>query len=110
MVAEDEQCVRCNGQNAVWAAPSPLWNKVMRGNDINGDTIFGDLVCVKCFIELAEKTGITGRWRLDIDPRPDDLVYVTPSGRVWDEQEWLWIDEDDTEAKAPSTGTASDLP
>lgn len=91
----DEWCRRCSGENCVWAAPSPLWNKVMRGNDINGDTQFSDLVCMKCFVELADKLGMTGQWRLTLNPLPDDLVYETPSGRAWDWDTWLWTDREE---------------
>ena len=85
-----EDCRKCGGPNVVWFAPSPLWNYVMRENDINGPVHYADLVCVRCFIELAIEKGIAGRWRLTVDPEPDGLVKVTPSGRVWDDSSNLW--------------------
>lgn len=89
---DTEACRRCGMRNRRWCAPSPLWNKVMRGNDINGDEEFG-IVCIECFITLAELHGINPkRWKLSCDPMPDDLVYETPSGRVWDDRYWLWRD------------------
>lgn len=90
----DETCRRCGGENITWFAPSPLWNFVMRGNDINGEPLHGDLVCLRCFVVLAEEAGIKGRWRLTADPEPDGLVYETPSGRIWDPERWQWVEEE----------------
>lgn len=89
--ADDERCRRCGGSNVVWAAPSPLWNLVMRGNDINGEPFHGDLVCMPCFVVLAHGLGHRGRWRLSLDPEPEGLIKVTPSGRAWDSERWLWV-------------------
>lgn len=89
-LGDDERCCRCDGENVVWSAPSPLWNLVMRGNDIDGDPKWGDLVCIRCFIVLAEEAGVRGRWRVSVDPEPEGLVKVTPSGRVWDERTYRW--------------------
>ncbi len=88
---ETEQCQRCGGLNLGWAAQSPLWNYVMRGNDINGDPRYGDLVCMACFVICAVEAGLPNHgWRLTLDPEPDGLIYETPSGRVWDEDQFLW--------------------
>lgn len=89
-LGEDERCGRCGGANVIWSAPSPLWNLVMRGNDINGESQYGDLVCMGCFVVLAEAAGVTGRWRLYVEPEPEGLVKTTPSGRIWDPGSWLW--------------------
>lgn len=87
-----EVCNRCGGENVTWSAPSPLWNIVMRGNDISGTPLWGDLVCMRCFAVLAHEAGLDGRWRLSLNPEPEGLVKETPSGRVWDADRWLWID------------------
>jgi len=88
-----ERCRRCHGPNVVWTAPSPLWNLVMRGNDIDGPIRFADLVCIQCFIELAEEAGVhPHRWRIYADPEPEGLVKTTPSGRIWDSSRWLWTE------------------
>jgi hypothetical protein len=91
-IAEHESCHRCGGSNITWFAPSPLWNLVMRGNDINGDALHDDLVCVPCFVFLAAEAGVEGVWRVSVDPEPDGLVKVTPSGRVWDEYANRWVE------------------
>jgi len=88
--AEHEDCCHCGGRNVTWFAPSPLWNLVMRGNDINGEPLYGDLVCMPCFVQLAADAGVEGIWRLSVDPEPEGLVKITPSGRVWDEEANLW--------------------
>lgn len=66
----------------------------MRGNNIDGEPIYDDLVCVKCFIELAEESGIGDglHWHLHLEPEPDFLIYETPSGRVWDPMQHLWVE------------------
>jgi hypothetical protein len=88
----EQNCVRCGGENVVWTTPSPLWNLIMRGNDINGESLFRDLVCMSCFIHLAEAAGVPiGQWRLMLTPEPPGLIKTTPSGRVWDERRWLWV-------------------
>ncbi len=89
----NEACHRCGGQNVSWSAQSPLWNYVMRNNDINGDAKFDDLVCIPCFIELAVDVGLPAHgWQLRLVPEPDGLIYETPSGRVWDEALFLWVE------------------
>lgn len=87
-----ETCHRCEGANVIWHAPSPLWNLVMRGNDINGAPLFDDLVCMPCFVVLAHEAGVEGIWRLSVDPEPDGLIKTTPSGRTWDADRNLWVD------------------
>ncbi len=91
---EAERCRRCGDPNVIWAAHSPLWNYVMRGNDINGEARYADLVCVACFINCAMEAGLpaTG-WRLTLVPEPEGLVYMTPSGRVWDDRQFLWVEK-----------------
>lgn len=83
-------CVRCGGTNPVWTAPSPLWNEVMRGGDINGREQYAGIVCPSCFANLGTEAGIAGGWRLIACDVHVELQTVTPSGRVWNEATWLW--------------------
>lgn len=92
MASDGERCRRCGQANVIWFAPSPLWNLVMRGNDIDGDPLFDDLVCMPCFVTLAGEAGVEGVWRLSVDPEPDGLIYVTPSGRTWNAKRNRWED------------------
>jgi hypothetical protein len=85
-----EQCRRCGANNPPWSAPSPLWNAVMRGGSINGDALYDDMVCASCFMILAEEQGAATLWRVSAEVVKVPLETVTPSGRVWDEQTWLW--------------------
>jgi len=87
-----EMCARCGGNNPSWSVPSPLWNAVMRGGSINGDALYHDMVCVKCFMQIAEEKGLARGWRLMATEVSAELETVTPSGRVWDERDWLWKD------------------
>src|SRR5690349_6553643 len=86
-------CRRCNGPNIIWSAPSPLWNAVMRGGSIAGADRYGGIVCPICFAQLAQQAGVTGRlWRLTSDDVRAELETDTPSGRLWDERAWLWVE------------------
>lgn len=85
----ETRCGRCFGPNRVWVAPSPLWNQVMRGGDINGAESCG-IVCPTCFMILAEQQGVAEFWRLSAERVHVGLQGVTPSGRVWNEQTWMW--------------------
>lgn len=53
----ERKCQRCHGQNVVWCAPSPLWNEVMRGDDINAPDRY-EVVCPTCFAVLANEQGV----------------------------------------------------
>lgn len=91
-----EDCRRCGGKNVVWSAASPLWNFVMRENDINGPIKYADLVCIPCFITLAIEKGLpVVGWRLTLVPEPEGLIYETPSGRVWDPEKFLWVKKEE---------------
>lgn len=96
VTATDEtHCHRCGGPNIVWSAPSPLWNEVMRGGSINGNEIHDGIVCPICFAVLAKERGIADLWKFFAGRVNVPLETVTPSGRVWDEQTWKWIDPAD---------------
>ena len=88
----EDTCGRCGGPNIAWAAPSPLWNEVMRGGDINGPWQWNEIICPTCFAVLAEKVGVAQQWRLTAEQVHVPLQTVTPSGRTWNEQTWLWDD------------------
>lgn len=83
-------CNRCGGHNVSWSAPSPLWNEVMRGGDINGPWQYGEIICMTCFAEIAARDGVASGWRLSADDVHVSLQTVTPSGRVWNEDAQLW--------------------
>lgn len=90
-------CRRCGGPNVrAWCAPSPLWNQVMRGGDINAADRFDGIVCPVCFAALAEEAGIAERWMFYAERVKVELAKVTPSGRVWNEKTWLWEEPDGT--------------
>lgn len=92
--AEDLErwCRRCGGLNAPWSAPSPLWNLVMRGNDITGDDDHAGIVCLVCFVLLAQQRAGARCWRLYPEQVDAELTTVTPSGRIWDADRWLWVE------------------
>lgn len=88
---DETYCHLCLGPNIVWCAPSPLWNEVMRGGDIDAPDLHDGIVCPVCFGTIAEKAGIAFRWRLDSPDVKVPLTTVTPSGRIWDDEEYLWM-------------------
>jgi len=85
-------CWRCGGPNVPWSAPSPLWNEVMRGGDINGSEIHNGIICPTCFAVLAQQAGIAELWRFHADRVLVPLQTVTPSGRTWNAGTWRWDD------------------
>ena len=87
-----ERCQRCGHENPPWSAPSPLWNAVMRGGSINGEEQHGGIVCAACFMVLAEKQGIASLFRVLAENVNVELETVTPSGRVWDDEQFRWLD------------------
>ena len=95
----EARCHRCGTPDSNdWSAPSPLWNEVMRGGSINGGPEpYCGVVCPTCFMVLAQRAGVASRWRLYADQVHRPLETVTPSGRVWNEQTWLF----DPAASAP---------
>mgnify|MGYP001595234074 FL=1 len=86
----EDYCHRCGGPNITWSAPSPLWNQVMRGGDINGVDKFNGIVCPICFVQLAEDAGVAELWQLTARRVHVPLQTITPTGRVWNEATWLW--------------------
>lgn len=101
----EASCGRCGGPNITWCAPSPLWNAVMRGGSIDGEEEYDGIVCPGCFAQLAEERGIAHRWRLTAEHITAELETVTPSGRIWDERAWLWVDP--PPAQTPQPGSRS---
>lgn len=95
-----EDCYRCGRTCAIWFAQSPLWNAVIRGGSIAGDPEFHDMVCASCFMELAEERGIATRFRVIAEEVTVELETVTPSGRVWDETRFLWVEATPTTNRA----------
>lgn len=83
-------CHRCGVGNVGWCAPSPLWNEVMRGGDITARDWYDGIVCPTCFARIAEGKGIAYHWKLTASKILVPLTLVTPSGRVWDDEAWLW--------------------
>lgn len=91
MNATEATCRRCGGPNVVWWVDSPLWNYVMRGDDINAAERFEGIVCPTCFAVLAEESGVGYVWRLVAALLAEKVTTVTPSGRVWDADTGLWV-------------------
>ena len=64
----------------------------MRGGDIDGAEPYDGIVCPGCFAILAEAAGIAKTWRLHAQDVSVELQTVTPSGRVWNNESWLFDD------------------
>lgn len=87
----EDYCHKCNGPNISWSAPSPLWNEVMRDGDIDGPVQYEEIICPTCFAFMAREKGIAEHFRFDASEVNVELKTVTPGGRVWDEEKWLWV-------------------
>jgi hypothetical protein len=64
----------------------------MRGGSIDGPPIWDDMVCLTCFVILAEEAGIAQHWTLNAQTVHVELETVTPSGRVWDEEQRIYVE------------------
>ncbi len=83
-------CGRCSGKNPLsWCAESPLWNEIMRNGDINNQDEY-DFICPNCFMQLGIDRGIANIFRITAPETLVDLKEVTPSGRLWDKESFLW--------------------
>lgn len=82
-------CDRCHCQHRVWAASSPLWNATIRGGCIDGEEEHAYL-CANCFMALAEDRGVASLFRLSAEIIAPTVQSVTPSGRVWNDQQFMW--------------------
>lgn len=103
----EDHCHRCGGPNITWAAPSPLWNEVMRGGDIEGRDLHDGIVCPTCFAVLAEKMGLANYWQFNAPCTTRELTMVTPSGRVWDAERWLWVEPSTADGPEQTDGPES---
>lgn len=90
MTHPEDICRRCDGPNVTWFAPSPLWNEVMRGGNINAADQYDGIICPTCFAVLAKDAGVAFVWRVDAVDVRRPLTTVTPSGRTWNPETWLW--------------------
>jgi hypothetical protein len=65
----------------------------MRDDDIDGPWQYSELICPQCFMLLAEeRIGHHMHWRLYAEKVGVPLKTVTPSGRTWNPDTWLWDD------------------
>lgn len=87
----ERRCSRCGGENPDWVTPSPVWNAVMRYNDMRNPELFNGFVCPNCFIRLASSRPTASEWRLYPMETHVELHFKTPDGRVWDPESWLWL-------------------
>lgn len=67
-------CEICNTDYPVWFAPNKLWNKVMRGGEVEKY----NFVCMDCFAREAEEQGIIPTaWRLTPENTRFDSAQTT---------------------------------
>lgn len=85
-------CERCGCNYHPWIAPSPLWNAIMREGSINGPWKGCELICPTCFIAEGEASGAATGWKVIARTVNVELETVTPSGRIWDDAQDLWVE------------------
>lgn len=84
----EDYCHRCGGPNVHWAAPSPLWNAVMRPDGPESPWLWQEIICPVCFAGLAQEAGVAFIWRLyAVDA---DVPQGASDGRIWNPDTWLW--------------------
>jgi hypothetical protein len=83
----------------------------MRNDDINGEWNYDEIICPTCFAVLAQHQDIAFDWRVYATTVKKELTTTTPSGRVWDESKWLWVEAtdpvDNTEHRANTSPVES---
>jgi len=62
----EDFCHRCGHQNVSWYIDSDAWNPVMRGGNVDGWE-WQEIICIPCFIELAEDHHGACAWRVARD-------------------------------------------
>ena len=62
----EDFCHRCGCQNVSWYIDSDAWNPVMRGGTVDGWE-WQEIICIPCFIELAEDHHGACAWRVARD-------------------------------------------
>ena len=72
-------CERCACDYNTWFAPDPLWNKVMRHPDGREASERYQFCCPRCFTYIAEKLGVCGIWKLDLETSTNPQAN-TPKG------------------------------
>lgn len=88
----EDWCHRCGGDNISWSAPSPLWNRIMRGDNVGGKEPWDGIICPTCFAVLTEQEGVGKMWLLFPQVVLAELKVVTPDGRAWNPDTWKWED------------------
>jgi len=64
----EEFCHRCGCPNVSWYVDSLVWNDVMRGGSPEGWGDWQEIICVPCFMELAEAHYGACTWRIIREP------------------------------------------
>jgi len=74
----EDFCHRCGCQNVSWYIDSDVWNPVMRGGTVDGWE-WQEIVCIPCFIELAEAHFGARVWRVTRDEFGTEVLSL-PNG------------------------------
>lgn len=64
----EDFCHRCGCPNVSWYIDSAVWNKVMRGGAVDGWGAWQEIICIPCFMELAEAHYGACTWRITREP------------------------------------------
>lgn len=71
----EDFCHRCGYPNVSWYIDSSVWNPIMRGPVNWGD--WQEIVCIPCFIEVAEAIFGACNWRIERDEsRSENLILL----------------------------------
>jgi hypothetical protein len=54
--------------------------------------LWNEIICLTCFATLAEQAGVAQDWRLTAQTTLIDVPTVSPDGRIWDPDAWLWFE------------------
>lgn len=76
----EDFCHRCGHPNVSWYIDSLTWNQVMRGGDEWAWGAWAEIICIPCFIELAELHYGGGVWRVVRDEAGTEVLILVQAG------------------------------
>lgn len=72
-------CHRCGNQNVSWFTAPETWNPVMRPYGDGTRWRWSEIICIPCFIEMAERLHGPRAWRLSRDEYGSETLELLPA-------------------------------
>lgn len=76
----EDFCHRCGNPNVSWYIDSAVWNPVMRNGQSDGFGRWQEIVCIPCFVEVAEERLGGCAWRIGRDEVGSEVLTLLHVG------------------------------